>query len=98
MAVALTRVKLEGRYYDVGDEVPKQDDEKKWVDAGVLGTASDAKALQKKADEAESKVADLEAQVADLTAQLEQAQLDQANATADTQESVTDDEAKKIGK
>lgn len=95
--VALTRVKAGGKFYEVGEVVPKQDDSDALVAAGVLGSASDAKALQKKAETDANTIAELEAKVAELTAELEQAQLDQANATADTQESVTDAEAKKIG-
>ena len=95
--VALVRLKGGGKTYEVGEEVPKFDDADDLRKRGLIGSASDAKALQKKAADSEARVAELEAQVADLTAQLEQAQLDHANATADTQESVTDDEAKKIG-
>lgn len=98
--VALQRLKSGGKIYEVGEEVPKLDDSDALRKAGVIGKPSDAKALQKKAEESEKTVAELQAQVADLTAQLEQAQLEHANAAADTQESVTDAEAeaKVIGK
>jgi molecular chaperone GrpE (heat shock protein) len=92
--VALVRLKAGGKFYEVGDTVPEQDDMDDLREKGYVGSANDAEALKKKAEEAEGKVADLEAQVAELTAQLEQAQLDSANASADTQESVTDAEAK----
>jgi len=96
--VALVRLKANGTIYEVGDKVPEQDDMDDLRARGVVGTQSDVKALQKKADEAEANVSDLEAQVADLQAQLEAAQLAAANAGADTQESVTDAEAAEAAK
>lgn len=98
--VALVRLKAGGKFYEIGDTVPEQDDMDDLRAKGYVGSASDAKALEKKAADAEDKVAELEAKVAELTAELEAAQLAAANAGADTQESVTDaeaDEAKKIG-
>lgn len=97
---ALTRVKAGGKFYEIGDEVPKQDDSDQLVAAGVLGTRQNVKDLEKKAEEQTDRIVELEAQVADLTAQLEAAQLEATNAGADTQESVTDLEAeaaKQIG-
>lgn len=102
-SVALVRLKAGGKYYEVGDTVPEQDDMDELRIKGLVGSANDAKALEKKASDAEASVAELEAKVAELTAQLEAAQLENAQATADTQESVTDAEAaeaaeaKKIG-
>ena len=101
---ALVRLKAGGKFYEVGDTVPEQDDMDDLREKGYVGSANDAKALQKKVEESEDKVADLEAKVAELTAELEAAQLAAANAGADTQQSVTDEEAaaaaeeaKKIG-
>ncbi len=95
--VALVRLKANGVIYEVGDTVPEQDDMDDLREKGYVGSADEAKELKKKVEESEANIADLEAQVAELTAQLEQAKLDNANAAADTQESVTDAEAQKIG-
>lgn len=93
--VALTRVKAGGKFYEVGDVVPPQDDSDQLVEAGVLGSPSDAKALQQKSEEQTNRIAELEGEVARLTAELEAAQLAAASESADTQESVTDTEAEK---
>ena len=97
--VALVNLKGGGKTYAVGEEVPKDwDDLASLKEQGLVGSPNDAKKLDKDAADAQNKVAELEAKVAELTAELEQAQLDVANATAQT-ESVTDDEAaSKIGK
>lgn len=95
--VALVRLKAGGRVYEVGEAVPKQDDMDLLRERGLVGSPSDLKRLEKDKKAAEDKVSELEAQVAELEAALGQAQLAQVNATADTQESVTDAEAKQIG-
>ena len=92
---ALTRVKAGGKFYEVGDEVPPQDDSAELVAAGVLGTKQNVKDLEKKAEEQTDRIAELEGEVARLTAELEAAQLAAASESADTQESVTDTEAEK---
>jgi len=91
--VALVALKGGGKTYAVGEEVPSDwDDLAALKKAGLVGAPGDAKKLEKEASDSQDRVAELEAQVAELTAELEQAQLDLANANAQTS-SPTDDDA-----
>lgn len=90
--VALVRLKAGGKFYEVGDEVPKQDDSADLRERGLLGSSADAKKILDAQENAETKAAELEAKAEELRAQADQAR-NEATAVSTPTESVTDQEA-----
>lgn len=95
--VALVRLKAGGKFYEVGDEVPKQDDMADLKERGLVGSPNEAKKLLEAKEAAEGELADAQAEVERLQAEVDSLRLENVRAAENT-ESVTDAEAAKIGK